>query len=118
MAGAHCLRHQPPDHHRSAERKYGAKRHVPGNNRLCQAAGAGGICATATVQCKPATITRFKKATAEAATPAQNYKTTNAASCVPGRAAIAIWLVWLLGSRGEGFTHPTIRVECHPKYIR
>src|SRR5271154_1184687 len=100
MAGAHCLRHQPPDRPPSAERKYGARRHVPGNNCLCQAAGAGGICATATVRCKPATITRFKKATTETATPAQNYKTTHAPACAPGRAATAIRLVCLLVSRG------------------
>jgi hypothetical protein len=48
MAGAHCLRYQPPDRRSRADRKHRGQCRGPRNSRLCHR--AGGICATATVQ--------------------------------------------------------------------
>src|ERR1700675_4864381 len=98
MAGTHCLRHQPLDHHPGTGREHGGKRRGPGNNCACQGGGTGGICATAIVLYQPATIIRSKKARTEAATPTKNSKETRGAACIPGSAAPAIWLVWLLVS--------------------
>ena len=84
MAGAHCLRYQPPDRRSRGEGEHRSQCRGPRKCRRCHR--AGGICTTATV--KPAT--RCQKARTEAATPTQNCKETRPPACTLCSEASAI----------------------------